>query len=296
MLIRKAFEVVAERLGTFEVASRKQPPGDVSLFGWCTWDAFYQAVNPAGLRAGLRALHAHGTPPRFMVIDDGWQSVTQDDARPTAAVEETEQKTGRAGADDAQGSGAEIFGDGWSEEKVNDPTIVEGDAANPFVAGVTELYRRHIDGADHGKPAVRLWRGLAKTVLREQLKGFFERNTPFSQRLAAFCANSKFEDAEAGTSLEEHLRALRAEFGSLRVYAWHTLGGYWGGVSTTSAAMAHLGPSKIYPRPTRSLLEVEPQLAWDAAALAGGGMVTQDRLSRPHFKPGSKLLCCINSI
>ena len=53
-LLRTAFGAVAERLGTFEVVSKKQVPADLDVFGWCTWDAFYQSVSPEGVRAALR--------------------------------------------------------------------------------------------------------------------------------------------------------------------------------------------------------------------------------------------------
>lgn len=29
-------------------------PGMLDWFGWCTWDAFYQDVNPQGIRDGLK--------------------------------------------------------------------------------------------------------------------------------------------------------------------------------------------------------------------------------------------------
>lgn len=31
-----------------------QMPGMLDWFGWCTWDAFYQDVNPQGIRDGLK--------------------------------------------------------------------------------------------------------------------------------------------------------------------------------------------------------------------------------------------------
>ena len=77
-LLSSAFRTVSDTLGTFDVASRKAAPADVDHFGWCTWDAFYQAVDPSGIQAGLRSLHKVGAPPRTLIIDDGWQTVVQD--------------------------------------------------------------------------------------------------------------------------------------------------------------------------------------------------------------------------
>ena len=78
-LLHTAFGAVSERLGTFEVVSKKQVPADLDVFGWCTWDAFYQSVSPKGVREGVASLHEGGTPPRFLVLDDGWQTVRHDD-------------------------------------------------------------------------------------------------------------------------------------------------------------------------------------------------------------------------
>jgi raffinose synthase len=33
-----------------------QMPGIPDVFGWCTWDAFYQEVNPQGIKDGLKRL------------------------------------------------------------------------------------------------------------------------------------------------------------------------------------------------------------------------------------------------
>ena len=73
-LLDDAFAAVSERLGTFDVARRKQTPADLDWFGWCTWDAFYQAVDPKGVTAGLRfprrRRHARACPdPRRRLAD-----------------------------------------------------------------------------------------------------------------------------------------------------------------------------------------------------------------------------------
>ncbi|CAK7331060.1 unnamed protein product [Dovyalis caffra] len=34
--------------------SMKSMPGILDVFGWCTWDAFYQEVNPQGIKDGLK--------------------------------------------------------------------------------------------------------------------------------------------------------------------------------------------------------------------------------------------------
>ncbi|KQK19399.1 hypothetical protein BRADI_1g48050v3 [Brachypodium distachyon] len=83
--IAGAVAAARSRLGTFRTRAEKKIPAIVDYFGWCTWDAFYQEVTQEGVEAGLRSLAAGGAPPKFVIIDDGWQSVATDDAKGTLA-------------------------------------------------------------------------------------------------------------------------------------------------------------------------------------------------------------------
>ena len=76
--ISSAVAAAKSALRTFRVRAEKKLPGIVDYFGWCTWDAFYQDVTQEGVEAGLRSLIAGGAPPKFVIIDDGWQSVGTD--------------------------------------------------------------------------------------------------------------------------------------------------------------------------------------------------------------------------
>jgi raffinose synthase len=60
---------------SFRLRREKTTPPTTDVFGWCTWDAFYHQVTPAGIEEGVGSLRDGGTPPRFVIIDDGWQSV-----------------------------------------------------------------------------------------------------------------------------------------------------------------------------------------------------------------------------
>lgn len=66
---------MAARTGTFNVRADKTPPPLLKKFGWCTWDAFYSSVRPEGVLAGLQGLAKGGVPAKFLILDDGWQSV-----------------------------------------------------------------------------------------------------------------------------------------------------------------------------------------------------------------------------
>ncbi|KAK7264888.1 hypothetical protein RJT34_32501 [Clitoria ternatea] len=77
--IHHAFRAVRNHLNTFRLRHEKRLPGIVDFFGWCTWDAFYQEVTQEGVESGIQSLASGGTPPKFVIIDDGWQSVGSDD-------------------------------------------------------------------------------------------------------------------------------------------------------------------------------------------------------------------------
>ncbi|CAN6449820.1 unnamed protein product [Victoria cruziana] len=76
--ISDAVRAVERHLKTFRQRSEKRLPGILNWFGWCTWDAFYQEVTAEGVEAGLASLAAGGAPAKFVIIDDGWQSVGSD--------------------------------------------------------------------------------------------------------------------------------------------------------------------------------------------------------------------------
>jgi raffinose synthase len=51
----------------------------VDYFGWCTWDSFYTDLSVRRVIGGLESFKGTGVVPRFMILDDGWQSTTVDD-------------------------------------------------------------------------------------------------------------------------------------------------------------------------------------------------------------------------
>ncbi len=73
-LLERAARSVAAQLGSL-LRTQKPVPDFVDSFGWCTWDAFYQEVSAEALRSGLVQFRAGGVAPRFVILDDGWQSV-----------------------------------------------------------------------------------------------------------------------------------------------------------------------------------------------------------------------------
>jgi raffinose synthase len=72
-LAARGAESVARRLGSGRLRKDKPYPRGFDDFGWCTWDAFYQEVSEANVVRGLESFRAAGVPPRFLILDDGWQ-------------------------------------------------------------------------------------------------------------------------------------------------------------------------------------------------------------------------------
>ncbi|XWS11427.1 hypothetical protein CRYUN_Cryun38cG0082200 [Craigia yunnanensis] len=77
-VITDAVKSVERHLQTFSHCERKKMPDMLNWFGWCTWDAFYTNVTSESLKEGLESLEKGGIPPKFVIIDDGWQSVGMD--------------------------------------------------------------------------------------------------------------------------------------------------------------------------------------------------------------------------
>ncbi|KAL9360295.1 hypothetical protein Peur_048418 [Populus x canadensis] len=81
-IMKEAFSALRVHLNTFKLLEEKTVPSLVDKFGWCTWDAFYLAVEPAGIWHGVNDFVEGGVSPRFLIIDDGWQSINTDDENP----------------------------------------------------------------------------------------------------------------------------------------------------------------------------------------------------------------------
>ncbi|RZC45984.1 hypothetical protein C5167_038925 [Papaver somniferum] len=77
-VITNAVKAVERHLQTFSHREKKKMPDMLNWFGWCTWDAFYTDVTSEGVKQGLESFEKGGISPKFVIIDDGWQSVAMD--------------------------------------------------------------------------------------------------------------------------------------------------------------------------------------------------------------------------
>ncbi|XP_012569290.1 probable galactinol--sucrose galactosyltransferase 2 [Cicer arietinum] len=90
-VINQAVKAVEKHMQTFHHREKKRLPSFLDWFGWCTWDAFYTDVTAEGVEEGLKSLSEGGTPPRFLIIDDGWQQIESKAKDPGCVVQEGAQ-------------------------------------------------------------------------------------------------------------------------------------------------------------------------------------------------------------
>ncbi|KAL6639538.1 hypothetical protein ACP70R_023268 [Stipagrostis hirtigluma subsp. patula] len=94
--ITGAVKAVEKHMQTFHHREKKKMPSFLDWFGWCTWDAFYTDVTADGVKSGLQSLSKGGAPPRFLIIDDGWQQIgSENKPDPNVSVQEGAQFASR---------------------------------------------------------------------------------------------------------------------------------------------------------------------------------------------------------
>ncbi|MDX1935050.1 MAG: Sip1-related alpha-galactosidase [Capsulimonadales bacterium] len=161
-LVSEASVSVAAFLKTGRLRWDKAYPGFIDYFGWCTWDAFYQDVSHDRVREGLDSFRQAGITPRYLILDDGWQSVR---TFPTgekrlisfAANEKFPGDLGPTVRMAKEEFGIETFLvwhailGYWGG--------VDGEALPGY--GVRSVTRRYSPGIDHYVPTLREWFGTA---------------------------------------------------------------------------------------------------------------------------------------
>ena len=278
-LLARGFAEVSEKLQTFRVRTAKTLPPSVDWFGWCTWDAFYSSVEPRGVYEGLQTLCDAGVPPRTLILDDGWQQVTP--SKPLHKPPSDAPAAKGAGGGGGEGLSA------VTASPAAAPLAALRAAATAIVAWVggrllaaisavfERFYERFVRRAPHGSWATRVWRGLTRTALKPSLWSYFDTETDFGRQLDGFEPNAKFERGEDGQhSLSSLVSAVKSELGVHYVYCWHALHGYWRGASTALGKAHDVPIMQVTPEPSRHLLTLEPQVAWDTPAVFGVGLCT----------------------
>jgi raffinose synthase len=229
-LLDYAFRSVSGKMGTFKVRTEKPPIPGFDGFGYCTWDAFYSSVDSDKIESAVTSLRNIGVPPKFVIIDDGWQS--------TANMGDKRESAEKV--KDGELSGAQIDGSLAADRLVKesyDGNIISKSIAKIVGCAtklVTQFYTEVVEKAPPDDWSVKIWTLISQTVIKDVLIDFFASQTDFSKRLTSWKANIKFEDTRTGKSLKQFITRLKSDMGVEKVFVWHALGGYWGGISTES--------------------------------------------------------------
>lgn len=75
--LEKTSKVLSENFG-LKLKKDKKTPKIYNKFGWCTWNAFGIDISEDNLIEGLKSFKETGIEPRFLILDDGWQTVNDD--------------------------------------------------------------------------------------------------------------------------------------------------------------------------------------------------------------------------
>ncbi|OVA16759.1 Glycosyl hydrolases 36 [Macleaya cordata] len=243
-LMKEAFSALRVHLNTFRMLEEKSAPNLVDKFGWCTWDAFYLTVEPIGVWQGVKEFVEGGTPPRFLIIDDGWQSINLDGENPledaknlvlggtqmTARLYRFEEceKFRKYKGGTMLGLGAPSFDPKRPKmliEKAIEVEHAEKALDKALKSGITDLSK---------------FKSKVEDLKRELNEMFGGEKGGSSVSVGCGSCCCKSEDV----GLKAFTKDLRTKFKGLDdIYVWHALCGAWGGVRPGAT---HLN-SKIIP-------------------------------------------------
>lgn len=266
-LIKESFAAVANETKTFATLDEKSIPAHVDDFGWCTWDAFYSEVTPQGVIEGVKSLREVGTPPKSVILDDGWQQV--DPTKKSAGKEIAKKDVPK------------------EQDKIPIAAKVANGLLIIFSKVVSILYERFVRRAPHNSFPNKIWRRLTSTILKDQMWGYFDDETDFARQLGGFEPNEKFQKRagdDTSMDLKELVTKLKTELDVTRLFCWHALHGYWRGVSPDLGSKSGFNATNTMPQLSEHLLKVEPILAWDSVTLFGVGLVPNEKDLAKFYK------------
>ncbi|KAG2330914.1 hypothetical protein Bca52824_002094 [Brassica carinata] len=264
-LMREAFSALRVHMNTFKLLEEKKLPTIVDKFGWCTWDACYLTVDPATIWTGVKEFEDGGVCPKFVIIDDGWQSISFDGDEPGKDAENLvlggEQMTARLHSFKEckkfiNYKGGSFLASDASHFDPHKPKMIIYKATERIQA-IIEKQKLIREFGEHDLPE-----------LDEKIKKFSEvLNAMFDGEQESLCS----EDA-SGSGMKAFTRDLRSRFKNLDgIYVWHALCGAWNGVRPET--LAHL-ESKVVPFDVSPGLDASmTDLAVDRIVEAGIGLV-----------------------
>ncbi|KAJ1256605.1 hypothetical protein BS78_K341600 [Paspalum vaginatum] len=273
-VMQEAYLAARVHLGTFRL--EKALPAMADRFGWCTWDAFYLTVDPAGVWQGVSEFADAGLPPRFLIIDDGWQSVNRDADPPhedaPGLVLGGDQMTARLYRFDECASFR-----GYREGAlVRRPPELFYDRDMPRA-----VVRKAAEVENAGKARKKAAQGGATDLssfddkiaqLRRELDQLLVKRDDVLSKL---CGDDGSAGGDGEVGLKAFLKDMRRRFPGLDdVYVWHALCGGWGGVRPGATP---LDARVVAARPSPGLAGTMDDLAVDRIVEGGVGLVRPDQ-------------------
>ncbi|KAL8166609.1 hypothetical protein V2J09_008108 [Rumex salicifolius] len=257
-IMKEAFSAVRVHLDTFRLMEEKSKPELVDKFGWCTWDAFYLTVDPIGVCHGVDEFTKAGISPRFIIIDDGWQSINKDEDDPNHDSRNFvlcgEQMTARLHRLD-EGEKFRSYKSG----SILDPNAPSYDTKRPKLLISKAVEIEHAEKAvikDHDK-IQRL-----KTELDEMING-------------GSSVQSLEFNGDCCYGMKAFTKDLRRKFKGLDdIFVWHALCGAWGGVRPGAT---HLNAKVVPCFPSSGLDGTMDDLAVVRIVEGGIGLVHPDQ-------------------
>jgi hypothetical protein len=168
---------------------------------------------------------------------------------------------------------------------------IGGSIFGVIASGVTNCYQKYVENAPLGSFPNRLWTFLARySPLNYGLWEFFDSETDFGRQLNGFPPNWKFleENEESSSSATKPNMALKELVGTLKkdwkvnkVYCWHSIHGYWRGVSDELGKSIGIDVTQVRTRPSDHIMRIEPEMAYDPPSLFGVGLIgNKDDISK----------------
>ncbi|XP_065860294.1 stachyose synthase [Euphorbia lathyris] len=264
-LMKEAYSAIRVHLNTFRLIEEKSVPSLVDKFGWCTWDAFYLTVEPAGVWHGVNEFAEGGIAPRFLIIDDGWQSINLDGENPNEDAKRLvlggSQMTGRLYRLDEN----EKFRNYKGKSMVD--TNFDSKKPKMLISKAIELEHAEKDREKAIGSGESDLKGIESRI--EGVKRELEAIFGGEENISMCCEGEK-------TGMKGFVSDLRERFEGLDdIYVWHALCGAWGGVRPGS--ITNLRSKIVACKLSPGLCGTMDDLAVDKIVEGGIGVVDPDQ-------------------
>ncbi|XP_022148013.1 stachyose synthase-like [Momordica charantia] len=249
-LMKEAYAAIRVHLNTFRLLEEKPVTHLVDKFGWCTWDAFYLTVDPTGIWNGLNDFAEGGISPRFLIIDDGWQSINMDDEDPNQDGKHLvlcgTQMTSRLYKFEEcekfkKYKGGSFLGPNVPSFNPKRPKLLIQKADE-----IEDAKRDRDEAIAYGVNDVSKFE-IKIQKLKEELDDIFGKEDEESGAVTKGCSTGSCKAADSG--MKAFTRDLKTKFKGLDdVFVWHALAGAWGGVRPGATHLnSNLIPCKLSP-------------------------------------------------